>query len=322
MKLPAHLTRLLAALSFLLLLATFSRAAEDRYWPWAAAHFGHAIASDPAQKAAVWGETADPERDGLPNLLEYAADTDPLARTPLSAISTYQPTPGPALTSHPVLTAWQRTDDPDLRFVCQSSADLTAWFPAFPLDLTQPMPAYTGFTATETGTPRSALRQMRYQELSPIGTRPAAFLRLSVIRRNTVATSPGLEPFAFTSQPAIRASANGTPSEVRSNTITLAGFTGTLTIVIPAGVTLFVNGIAQTGTTAVVKAGDALWMQATAPTLAGLSRNYTLTIGGLSSTWSFSTASLVADSHIYPESGQPPPIWAAKLQSLPVVARR
>ncbi len=75
MKLPTRLSRFLASPAALraaiaaLLLTTAAHAAEDRYWQWAAAHFGHAIASDPAQKATVWGETANPERDGIPTLV-------------------------------------------------------------------------------------------------------------------------------------------------------------------------------------------------------------------------------------------------------------
>ena len=53
-----------------LFLATSLRAADDPYWRWAVAKFGHAIASDPAKQSTVWGENADPDRDGIRNLLE------------------------------------------------------------------------------------------------------------------------------------------------------------------------------------------------------------------------------------------------------------
>ena len=289
-----------AACVLLTLLTATTSAADDPYWRWAVAKFGHAIASDPAKQSTVWGENADPDRDGLRNLLEYTADTDPNSRTALSTVSTYSPTLGAAPASHPQLIAWQRTDDPDLRVLPQVSTDCQTWWPAPPLDLTQPMPPNTFVTAIETGASAAGLRQMRYQDTQTIAGRPAAFMRLLVIRRNAIAPGPGLEPFTFTSQSAVK-----TGSTARSNSIVLSGFTGTLTIAIPAGVTLFVNGVAQTGATALVKAGDTLWMQTTASNTAGLASNFTLTIGGTSSTCSFTTASIVPN-HPGTDSGYSP----------------
>ena len=277
----------IAALAFLFAVSATTHAADDLYWRWAAAHFGYDVTSDASKKATIWGENADPDGDGIPNLVEYAADTDPLVRTPLSDVSSYLLTPGTPQTSYPQLFSWQPTDDPDLRFVCQSSNDLTGWFPALPWDFTQPMPPNYSVYTQETGVYSRGLRQMRYQDVLPMGTRKSAFMRVTVIRRGVAVSGPGLDPFSFTSQSAV-----ATGSTARSNAIVLSGFTGTLTIAIPAGVTLDVNGVVQTGATAMVKTGDVLWMQATAPAIAGLSRNYTLTIGGLSSTWSFTTGSI------------------------------
>lgn len=44
---------------------------------WAAGHFGASVVLDPAHEAAVWGDAADPDGDGVPNLLEYLFDTAP-----------------------------------------------------------------------------------------------------------------------------------------------------------------------------------------------------------------------------------------------------
>jgi hypothetical protein len=44
---------------------------------WRAFHFGTANLT-PAHEAALWGNDADPDRDGIPNLLEYALTTPPL----------------------------------------------------------------------------------------------------------------------------------------------------------------------------------------------------------------------------------------------------
>ena len=69
-----------------LLLATSLHAADDPYYRWAVANFGLTVASDPAQQTTVWGENADPDGDGIRNLLEYTADTDPLASNSLSDV--------------------------------------------------------------------------------------------------------------------------------------------------------------------------------------------------------------------------------------------
>jgi RHS repeat-associated protein len=266
------------------LISQSCRAAEDRYWQWAAARFGLTVASNPALRDSVWGENADPDHDNIPNLVEYAADTDPNSRTALSDVSSYQPTAGAIPASYPTLYMWQRTDDPDIAVVCQSSSDLVHWTPDIPSGSAPSNPA---LLTSETGIYRSGLRQMRYQDIFPIGARGAAFMRVVVVRRNVAAASPGLEPFSFTSQPAV--SVGGL---IRSNGITLSGFTGTITITVPAGVSLYVNGILQTGTTALVKAGDVLWMEAVAAAGAGVARDYVLSIGGLSATWSFTTAAI------------------------------
>ena len=59
---------------------------DDAYWRWAAKCFSHAVASDPAKKTTVWGETADPDGDGIRNLLDYTANTDPTTPTTTSDV--------------------------------------------------------------------------------------------------------------------------------------------------------------------------------------------------------------------------------------------
>ncbi len=44
---------------------------------WRAAHFSAAELGDPGLEATVWGNDADPDADGSPNLMEYATGSDP-----------------------------------------------------------------------------------------------------------------------------------------------------------------------------------------------------------------------------------------------------
>lgn len=51
--------------------------APKLYELWVHGHFSDAQLADPAQETTVWGRTADPDSDGVPNLFEYALGTDP-----------------------------------------------------------------------------------------------------------------------------------------------------------------------------------------------------------------------------------------------------
>lgn len=294
------------ALRFLFALAasaSSAHAATDAYRLWAAAKWGVFTARSDSAKATTWGESADPDHDGLLNLLEYACDTDPTRHNPASDLYQFTVPPSGAFSSRfPQLFAWLRTDDPDLRITCQTSSNLYSWLPDAPVNFDLPPPANPHVWTQETGNLLRGLRQMHFIDVQSLAVRTAAFMRLSVSRRGSTVTSPGVDPFTFTSQPGVP-----TGSTARSSAIVLGGFAGNVTLNIPAGVTLYVNGIAKTGSTATVKAGDTLWMQATAPGIAGVPRNYTLTIGGQSATWTFTTAAIAAvPDHSGTDSGYTP----------------
>ena len=44
---------------------------------WRLDHFSQADLNDPSKESTIWGDLADPEKDGLGNLLEYALNGDP-----------------------------------------------------------------------------------------------------------------------------------------------------------------------------------------------------------------------------------------------------
>lgn len=295
--------RTLFLLSVLALAAQPAHAATDAYLVWATGKWGSTTVGNTSAKATTWGESADPDKDGLFNLLEYACDTDPTRHNPASDLYQFTvPPSGLPSSRYPQLFAWLRTDDPDLRITCQTSDNLVYWYPDAPVNFDQPPPANPHVWTQETGNLLRGLRQMHFIDVQSLAVHSAAFMRLSVSRRGSTVTSPGVDPFSFTSQPGLP-----TGSTARSSAILLGGFAGNVTLNIPAGVTLFVNGIAKTGSTATVKAGDTLWMQATTPGIAGVPRNYTLTIGGQSATWTFTTAAIAAvPDHSGTDSGYTP----------------
>lgn len=139
---------------------------------WRHVHFG-AEAFDPL----LAGDDADPDHDGLPNLLEYAFNTDP--RTPDN---------GPALflslitvdgASHPALTFPLVTAASDITYRFESAASLSGWTPGC---------SYTGSTrVTETPTSiemfstGSGLETVTVRDKAPVTPGPR-FLRLKVER--------------------------------------------------------------------------------------------------------------------------------------------
>lgn len=110
-------------------------------------------------------------------------------------------------------------------------------------------------------------------------------------------------PFSFTS-----AQAAPSGAALRSNAVILGGFSGYVTAYIPLGATLFVNGVARTGVTTSVTAGDTLWLETAAPASPGTSKLVTLKVGGYSSTWSIlsAAASPVPDQPAGTVSGYTP----------------
>jgi len=86
---------------------------------WRASHFDAAQLAD----AAISGDTADPDGDGLPNLLEYALGTAPLVAThevPLALDRTSSPPHALSLTFHRIASA-------GIRYEVEASSDLSGW---------------------------------------------------------------------------------------------------------------------------------------------------------------------------------------------------
>jgi RHS repeat-associated protein len=275
--------------------------ADDKYVQWAKSKWGTDIALNPIMKDTVWGESADPDKDGVKNLVEYAFNLNPLVndKTSMPTATIIKPT---SLTRGSITyQLTQRADDPALAIIPQVSYDARTWNPRAPTTSL----GWTGdgvwfFKGSLDPTIVNGYQQMIHAHSF---TAANAFARLTVLRNTATVTNPGVAPFSFTSQPSV-----ATGSTARSSAIVLGGFVGNVTLNIPAGVTLFVNGIAKTGSSATVKAGDTLWMQATAPGTAGVPRSYTLTIGGQSATWSFTTTAMntAVPDHPGTDSGYTP----------------
>ncbi len=90
---------------------------------WRAYQF-EAVNLTPANETTLWGNDADPDRDGIGNLLEYALTTNPLA-------SDAAPTQAGQSNGRLTLTFSRNPLRPDLRYTVEVSSSLTApnWSP-------------------------------------------------------------------------------------------------------------------------------------------------------------------------------------------------
>ncbi len=118
------------------------------YETWLAGFFTEAELANPALEATVWGLKADPDKDSLANLLEYALELSPILANPLS--------PGMHATGTPLSLTFKRARA-ELIYTVQATADFTTW-----QDLsTNSFPVGTTGTVTDpapTTTPHHFLR--------------------------------------------------------------------------------------------------------------------------------------------------------------------
>lgn len=87
---------------------------------WRADHFSGEDLGDPLKEATVWGGNADPDGDGVPNVMEYARGTDP--NSPAVSPGTISFESGEKVR----ITFRMRADDPELNFVLEATEDLSS----------------------------------------------------------------------------------------------------------------------------------------------------------------------------------------------------
>ncbi len=128
--------------------------AEPTLEEWRLAHFGTTADAGPA------ANSADPDGDGVNNLMEYALGLDPNAPGPSS------PRLAPdTATGHLRLSVTRNPDATDLTWTIEVSSDLAAWASLEDIDVD-----------TETDLPGL----LTVRDLTPIATAPRRFIRLRV----------------------------------------------------------------------------------------------------------------------------------------------
>ncbi len=269
--------------AFLLALAITARAqtplpANDPYRLWAESKWSAAIVANAAQRATVWGESANPDGDQFLNLQEYAFDTDPKARTTTGPV-TWSTTISPG---HFSLTYKARQNDPALLMLPQASSSLGTWYPLPPVAVSAWAgdPAGIFNEASRTATAGNYATVTQVCQVS-ITASPTLFTRLFILRGTTGAISSPTDTLRF--QESVSPTGGIT---VESGTIIPTGFTGTILISVTGGARLIVDGV-DVGTSAQVRAGSEVRLRGTSPATG--SGNYTVHIDGNFSNWALTT---------------------------------
>ncbi len=91
------------------------------YHDWLTRYFPDTVYLDPSQAVTKWGLSADPDNDGLSNLMEYASASDPNSPSLRPFAMIWRNTNGVFISYR------RRSADPNLQFGVSTSGDLINW---------------------------------------------------------------------------------------------------------------------------------------------------------------------------------------------------
>jgi hypothetical protein len=138
---------------------------QTLFQQWQISHFG-VDATNPS----IAGDLADPDKDGIPNLLEYALNSDPRAPS-----SSTLPVASSAIDSadskpHLLLTASLNALATDITVFAEVSSDLVTWNSG------------PTFTEIASDTPNGSMHTVVFRDLTPLSSGVRRFIRLKVTR--------------------------------------------------------------------------------------------------------------------------------------------
>ena len=142
---------------------------------WRVANFTAADLANPAKEPTVWGSLADPDNDGLNNLLEYA-----LGQSPLVAQTAGLPILETSSGGRMTFTFQRDPSLTDIDYIVEASPDLTSWTPIAASTGGRAMQKLEGaFAVAETGAP---LKAVTVEDNELISAATKRYLRLRIQR--------------------------------------------------------------------------------------------------------------------------------------------
>ena len=150
----------------------FTQSSASGYSTWSTTHFG-ASASDPL----IAGDNADPNTNGIANLMEYALGGDPSGSTTGQAIL---PDSGTSVGNRMTLTFQRDPSLTDINYIVEVSENLIdPWTPIASSTAGAATVNLAAFSVTETG---SSLKSVVVEDTSVINSTSKRFIRLRVVR--------------------------------------------------------------------------------------------------------------------------------------------
>ncbi|MCB1236481.1 MAG: VCBS repeat-containing protein [Verrucomicrobiae bacterium] len=252
---------------------------NDPYYQWCVANWGIEVAHNPLKRKKIWGEDADPDRDGIRNLLEYAFKTDPTDRKSRSRLpKPVVAKPSKVAPGTLMYRFEQRVDDPALAVIPQVSTDGRHWFPQLPVRSQEWTGDGTFFVRDFSESPIME----GYQSVGYLHTFQSkkAFGRLTVMRSEFIESDGG----AFNQVDFADSVSPGNGQAVESAPVGIDGFFGEVEVSVSGGASLIVDG-EEVGASAMVGAGSSLRIRS-APGVAG---TYDVSLGNVTRQWRVSS---------------------------------
>jgi len=148
-------------------------AVREQYNAWRAARFSAAELAQPA----ISGDTADPDGDGLNNLLEYAFDRNPRRADGMGVLQTTMETEVGTGLRYLVVSFTRRKAPTDLTYTVEMSTDLKTWDSG---------PGYT----TELSATGSGVTELARIRIEPSSGATRQFARVKITLAPTAALAP------------------------------------------------------------------------------------------------------------------------------------
>jgi hypothetical protein len=140
---------------------------------WRNANFSESALIDPTQEDTLYGDKADPEQDGIDNLLEYALGLDPEDKESIQATVEMDLVEGANAERFSAIIFPRRKNQALIQYIPEVSSDRVTWNSG---------PA--AVSEVDRWDEDNDFEVVMFQDLTPIGPDGIRYIRLRVVRNN------------------------------------------------------------------------------------------------------------------------------------------